>query len=346
MRLGRSARDAREQGPRSGRPIGRAQPRKRWDKIDAVRRRNARRQKFALRRRGDHAQPVAQPLHAAARMEHAALERIHRLSAHGIADGREQPARRGDAPFSRIEQQKQPRAVGDLARSRGKTRLPDERRLLIARQPRKRDGTAPEHHFPHARVARAHLGQDVRRGRKAVEKRRIPGKIADIEEHRAGGVGHVRDKGLALRELPDEVAIHRSRAQPARPKRRLRRRDMIERPADLARRKIGVGHKPRARVDEFLCVLVQRLAPCRRTPTLPADRRTYRVTRNAVPQDDRLALVGDADARELVARKARAGIEDVRRFEVDLVGVLLHPAGVRKALSHLLLRAKDKFLFA
>ena len=100
------------------------------------------------------------------------------------------------------------------------------------------------------------------------------------------------------------------------------------------------------RVHEFHRLLVQRLAPRRRTAALPADGGTHRIARDAVPQDDRLALVGDADARELVSRKARAGVEDVRRLEVDLVGVLLHPAGMREVLPHLLLRAKDKLFLA
>ena len=98
-------------------------------------------------------------------------------------------------------------------------------------------------------------------------------------------------------------------------------------------------------MNEFLGLCVQRRTPRSGTAALPADGGTDGIARNAVPQHNRLSLICNTDAREIIARKARAGIEDIRRFEVDLICVLFYPSGVRKALPHFLLRAKHKLFF-
>jgi len=96
--------------------------------------------------------------------------------------------------------------------------------------------------------------------------------------------------------------------------------------------KYGSGHEACARADQ---VGVELAAAVGGAPVLPDDRRRDRRPRRAIPEQRRLALVGDSDRRQVggpgpcsLDRSCR-GTEDALP---DLLGIVLDPAGTRKVL--------------
>jgi hypothetical protein len=75
---------------------------------DLLRRVGLRRERAGLRRMGDDAEPVAQPLHRRARDEDRALERIGPLPAELVGDGGQQARARGDRRAPVLSRAKQP----------------------------------------------------------------------------------------------------------------------------------------------------------------------------------------------------------------------------------------------
>ena len=123
---------------------------------------------------------------------------------------------------------------------------------------------------------------------------------------------------------------------------RARARDVVENPRDLAPREVGVDHETRALADErVVAVGPEAVAEVRRAPVLPDDGVVDRLAGLAIPDDGRLALVGDADGRDVARPQVRAaedldGHGDLRR--PDLLRIVLDPAGLRKDLLELALR--------
>src|SRR5690606_7710841 len=77
---------------------------------------------------------------------------------------------------------------------------------------------------------------------------------------------------------------------------------------------------------------------------LPDDRAVDRLAGRAIPYDRRLALVGDADRRDVVAGDAGVGEgdpDDGAGVAPDLVRVVLDPAGLREVLAVLPLAGAD-----
>ena len=100
----------------------------------------------------------------------------------------------------------------------------------------------------------------------------------------------------------------------------------------------------RSRMQRLVPVALQPIAELRGAAVLPDDGVVDRLAGLAVPDDGGLALVGDADGRD-VARPQPGAAErldrdgDLRR--PDLVRVVLDPAGLREDLLELLLRDAD-----
>ncbi len=121
-----------------------------------------------------------------------------------------------------------------------------------------------------------------------------------------------------------------------------RARDVVEQPFELGAGEIGVEHEAGlARDHPGVAGGAQRVAMRRRAPVLPDDGVGDRLARRAIPQHRRLALVGDADGRDVARADAGLGerfVHDARLRRPDLAGVVLDPARLREDLPELLLR--------
>ena len=117
---------------------------------------------------------------------------------------------------------------------------------------------------------------------------------------------------------------------------RARAGNVVEDPCHLASGKIRVDDEAGAFADEvFVPVLLQSIAVVGRAPVLPHDRVVDRSAGLAIPDDRRLALVGDADGRDIswtqVGASERLG-GDGDLCGPDLIGIVLDPARTRKDL--------------
>ncbi len=110
----------------------------------------------------------------------------------------------------------------------------------------------------------------------------------------------------AAGEVPDQPGVDIAEQQISIARLGPRARHVLEDPADLAARKVGVYHQTRSRCD------VPRLGRCGqlsaefgRAAALPYDRRSDGLAGRAVPDDGGLALVGDTGGHDVARRNAR-----------------------------------------
>ena len=147
----------------------------------------------------------------------------------------------------------------------------------------------------------------------------------------------------AAGELPDQPRVDRPAEQLAAGRTRLRAPDPIEDPAHLRRGEVGVDHETGALAHQrFEPARSQLFADARARAALPYDRGMDRATGRAFPHDGGLALVGDADGRDVrcadARRRDRLAPDGDRRRE-DLVGIVLDVSRRRVALRDLAIRA-------
>ena len=139
----------------------------------------------------------------------------------------------------------------------------------------------------------------------------------------------------------------RTRARPARRARARRstwsRSQAIFVALKYASRTSPVFSRTRATVRG---VLLERVADVGRAPALPDDGEVDGLARRAVPDDRRLALVGDADGGDVLAARPRRPARAPRHARLDarpdLRGVVLDPAGLREVLRELGRRAAER----
>jgi hypothetical protein len=219
--------------------------------------------------------------------------------------------------------------------------LPEQRRLLIARDPGDQHGCAEQPRLGLAEDAarRPHLRHHRRRDVEEPQQLGIPHAGMDVEQQRARRVRRVGDVRLPGGELPDEPAVDRSEREIAGRGPRARAAHVVEDPRDLGRREIRVEHEARLGAHLGLGALVlQARADVGGSPVLPHDGAMDRLPGAAVPHDRRLALVRDADGGE--RGRFHLGFpqrlpRDRERDAPDLLGVVLHPAGLRVVLLEL-----------
>ena len=143
-------------------------------------------------------------------------------------------------------------------------------------------------------------------------------------------------------ELPRQPAVDRAKGQLAALGTRAGTGDVVEQPFQFGAGKIGIDHQPRSLAEGLgMAVGTQRIAQPGGPPVLPDDRPVQGLAAGAVPEDGRLALVGDADGGEPAGGDAvlvedAAGNGELR--PPDVVGVVLDPSRLRVVLRVLLLR--------
>src|SRR5690606_19211721 len=85
----------------------------------------------------------------------------------------------------------------------------------------------------------------------------------------------------------------------------------------------------------------ERRTPGRRATVLPHDCPCGRRSRISIPEQHRLALVGDADGIRHHARFGDCLVRSDDRAAEDLLGIVLNPSGSRKVLRQLSIAARD-----
>ena len=232
-------------------------------------------------------------------------------------------------------------AVGVLPLPGVPASLAEERGLLVAGDAADRDlpGESEELAARRAEIAGggADLGEERARDAEELAQLAAPRARADVEEHRARRVAVVGGVHAAAGEAPDEPAVHGAEGELAA-RGALGERRLREEPLELRRREVGIDDEPRARGD--LGGARRELgAALRGAPVLPDDRARDGLAGGAVPEDDRLALVGDADRgggdarlRDRLARRFEGAVEDVHR-------VVLDPSRLREVLRDLAVAA-------
>ena len=182
-----------------------------------------------------------------------------------------------------------------------------------------------------------HLARDVQLPQDLL----IPLQRVNVEEHGTAGVGVIGDVDPAAGQLPDEPRFHGAEEQPPGFGLGAGTGDVVEDPLQLGGREVGVDDEA-GLFPEFFgqAAGLQLVAVGAGAAALPDDRMVDRLTGLLVPDDGGLALVGDADGRDI--RRAGPDLVHGRKGHAqlggpDLVGVMLHPAGLRKILGELLL---------
>ncbi len=240
----------------------------------------------------------------------------------------------------------EPGAVGALGVADVEAGLAEQRRLLVARDaghrqleveegPRVGDGElAP---------ARHQLGQRVPRDAEQGAELVAPVAGGEVEEQGARGVGDVGDVLQAARHPRHEVGVDRADGVAPGLDEGPRVRLVLGEPGELRAREVRVEPEAGELGDALLVAgVAQPRADVGRPAVLPDDRAARGAEGLAVPEDDGLALVGDADAPQLAAVDLRQRLpRGLERRLPDLLGRVLDPAGPGEVLGELLVAPGD-----
>ena len=272
-------------------------------------------------------------------------KRIGPPAAELIGDGGEQPIVRAHGHAAGVQERKAARAVGRLDHARLDAGLAHGGRLLVARHAQHRHRRTENVGGGDAELARAidDLGQERRRHAEQLQEAFVPGAFVDVEQQAAAGIGGVARMHLAAGQAPQQEAFDGAGRQRPLLRRGPAAGDMVEDPGDLGAGEIGIEDQAGLRRDLALMAgALQRLAAVGRAAVLPDDGVVDRLAGAAVPHHRGLALVGDADAGQRLGVELGLGeraAADLDRRPPDLLGVVLDPAGFRKDLRQLFLRA-------
>ncbi len=115
--------------------------------------------------------------------------------------------------------------------------------------------------------------------------------------------------------------------------------DVVQHPLHLGGREVGVDDEAAALADEGLAAAgLEGIAERGGAPALPDDGVAEGPAAPLLPDHGRLSLVGDADGGDLPGRNAGLAQDGLRRLELrrpDVLGVVLHPAGLGVDLGEL-----------
>ena len=168
-----------------------------------------------------------------------------------------------------------------------------------------------------------------------------PGEGGRIEQESAagvGGVGGVGAPGGSAGEVPEDPGVDGAEGE-VRVGRRQREVALAQEPGGLGRAEVGVEDETGRGAHERQVAGVGQLGAQRRGPAiLPDDRPVQRPARRAVERHQGLALVGDADGRDGLARLGKAAPDLGQGGQdggPDLGRVVLDPARPGEVLGQL-----------
>ena len=155
----------------------------------------------------------------------------------------------------------------------------------------------------------ANLGQDRSRHVEKPQHVVVPGALADVVEHCARGIGGVGRVNGAIGETPKQEAVDGAEGEFAALGGRAGAGCGVERPGDFGRGEIRVEKQARHRRHLRLAAAgFQRRTRFRGTAVLPNDGVADRLAGRAIPDEDGLALIRNADrgqVRRLISRSAQ-----------------------------------------
>ena len=302
MLCARPARQSQHCPARVHIPVGRTKSGKRRNNVHAAAVGQLFGEVLAVIRLVDEVQLIAQPLNDRPRHEHGALQSVlGRIAEAGRRDRSQQTVGGRDALASGVCQQETACSVCVLPFPRPEASLPEQRRLLIACDAA--DGQSCPHQVGVTvdLTAGTHLGQDAGGDIQNMQQLLVPATAPDVVQHGARGIGRIGHMDAPTGQLPDQPAVHRAEQQFARLGARPHAGDMIQHPLDLGAAEVGIGAQTCHRTDVLpMPGALQLLAQPRRATALPDDGITDRTSACPLPQDRGLALVGDADPRNLL----------------------------------------------
>ena len=301
----------------------------------------------------DEPQAVAEPLHDRAADEDAAFERVLQPAVRASrrpwsgAGCARRPARR---PCSAAGSTRCRRCSSPFRRrcSAGRRAPPaDRRRCRRWAGPAARGWSTPRRR-PRSRRGPREACCAGRRSTRSSSSSQSPVRMlnSSVREALLG----IRDVQPAAGQAVQQPGVHGPEAELPGLGAGPRARHVVEDPADLRGREVRVQDEAGALADHVLHALgAQAVAEAGGAPVLPDDGVGHGPAVLAVPHDRGLALVGDADRRH-VPRPQRGLPEGFDRgrdlARPDLLGIVLHPAGVREDLAELALRRRDRLAVA
>ena len=172
----------------------------------------------------------------------------------------------------------------------------------------------------------------------------------NVEDHRACGIGRVRNVHLAAGQLPHQPGIHRAEQDFSALGLLSCALHMVKQPLDFRSRKIRIRNQTGRAADvPGQTVLHQPVHNIRCAAALPDDSVVNRPSGIFIPQDGRFALVGDADARH-IGRRNIGGRQHLEHSCIlrgpNFHRILLDPSLVRIMLGQLMLPDGENILFA
>ena len=279
----------------------------------------------------DQPQLIPQPLNRSTCHKHGAFQCIINFSFHPPGNGSDQTVLALVDLVAGVHQQKTAGAVGVFHIAGLKAALPEQRGLLVACNTGHRHVHALNVGVAVHLAGVLHAGQDAAGDVQRLEQGVVPVQRADVVQHGAAGVGAVGDVHLAAGQLPDQPSVHR--AEQKLPGLGLfpRTGDVFQDPLDLGGGEIGVRHKAGVFPDVVRHAggPEQLVHKGRGAAALPDDGVIHRASGVFIPQDGGLALVGDANARNVSGVHAALGDHLVHHAVLagpDLHRVVLHPA--------------------
>ena len=293
--------------------------------------------------RADDLESVAQPLHGGAGHEDRTLERVDERAVGAAPGSRRQQACVGaDQGRAGVGQDERPGAVGALRVAHVEARLAEQRRLLVARDPGDRQAQVEERlgvGRGDLTPVRDQLRQRVRAVRRTATAQLIgPVAGAEVEQEGAAGVGDIGGVVHAAGHPRDQVGVDGADRVAAGLDQGPRVRLVLAQPQQLGAGEVRVEAQPGQLRHPLLMALVpEPTADVGGTTVLPDDRPPWRAERLAIPQQDRLALVGDAHAPELSGVDLTQGVaRGLQCCLPDLLGRVLDPARLWEVLGELL----------